>query len=76
MSRRLDFLSSILKEDEDSLLFKFFQAQLRRTSKNYWGQTVINDLEMLEIDMPFSEIASISSDVFKKEINERISKEA
>ena len=40
-SRRLNFLSAILKEDEDSLLFKFLQAQLRRPSKNDWWQTVI-----------------------------------
>ena len=76
MSRRLNFLSAILKEDEDSLLFKFLQAQLRKPSKNDWGQTVIKDLEILEIDMPLSEIASISSDAFKKEVNERIGKEA
>ena len=41
MSRRLIFLSSILKEDEDSLIFKFLQAQLKNPNKEDWGQTVI-----------------------------------
>ena len=59
MSRRLNFLSSILKEDEDSLLFKFLQAQLRNPNKKDWGQTVSKDMEMLEMDVSIYNIASM-----------------
>ena len=76
MSRRLNFLSSIVREDEDSLIFKFLQAQLRSPSKNDWGQTVLSDLELLEIDTSIDNIKSIPVETFRKTINDRIQKEA
>ena len=57
MSRRLNYLSTILKENEDSLLLKFFQAQLKTPNKNDWALTVQKDMEYLDIDVPVSEVS-------------------
>ena len=57
MSRRVNFLWSILAEDPNSLMHKFLKAQLKNPNKNDWGQTVLGDLEYLEMDITISEIA-------------------
>ena len=49
MSRRINFLSCILREDQNSLISKFLQAQLKSPNKNDWGQTETSDLEILVI---------------------------
>ena len=40
MSRRVMFLQTMLQEEENSLLHRFFQAQLNQPTKGDWCQTV------------------------------------
>ena len=68
MSRRLNYLSTILKENEDSLLFKFFQAQLKTPTKNDWALTVQKDMEYLDINVPMSEISKMSGEKFSNAV--------
>ena len=72
-SRRVNFLSCILREDEDALIYKFLHAQLRKPNKNDWGQTVLADLEDLDISTPLSEIPRIPRESFKNLVSEKIS---
>ena len=75
-SRRINFLSYILREDKTSLIYQFLQVQLRKPSKNDWGQTVIKDLEELKIDTPISEIENTPKRTFKRIIREKVQAEA
>ena len=66
MSRRLNFLSSILRDDENSLISKFLQAQMRSPNRNDWGQTVASDLAILGIEIPISSAETFKTIVTKK----------
>ena len=45
--RRLGFLYYILNEDPQSLIHKFFQTQLKNSSRGDWVTTVLSDLKCL-----------------------------
>ena len=72
MSRRLDFHHYILNEAEDSLLRRFFEAQLSNPVKGDWVVTVKKDLEYLGINQTFLEIAQMSKTHVKKMIREKV----
>ena len=76
MSRRLNYLSSILREDKSSLIFRFLQAQLKNPTKNDWGQTVISDLKAIGFEQKLSEIVDITCETFKNVIQVGILKVA
>ena len=57
-----------MRQDEDALIYKFLHAQLRKPNKNDWGQTVLADLEDLDISKP-----RIPRESFKNLISEKIS---
>ena len=50
ISRRLNFLHTILKEDPESLIYRFFQAQSKYKTKRDWVTMVERDLEYLELE--------------------------
>ena len=62
-----------MREDEDALIYKFLHNQLRKPNKNDLGQTVLADLEDLDISTPLSEIPRIPRESFKNLISEKIS---
>ena len=64
-SRRLNFLYYILHEDEQSLVYSFLKAQLDNPTKNDWGQTIKNDIEMFKIGLSIKEIENMSKKAFK-----------
>ena len=53
---RLHFLHAILNEDRNSLVHRFFQAQLNHPTKKDWVTSARNDLKSLEINLSFDEI--------------------
>ena len=72
MSRRLNFLHYILNEEEDSLLRRFFEAQISNPVKGDWVVTVKKDLEDLGINQTFLEFAQMSKTHAKKMIREKV----
>lgn len=72
MSRRLNFLHYILNEEEDSLLRRFFEAQISNPVKGDWVVTVKKDLEDLGINQTFLEFARMSKTHAKKMIREKV----
>ena len=76
MSRRLNFLHYILNEDEDSLIFKFFLAQLEQPSRQDWCHTVTEDLKTLKMNLKLSEIRKLSKATFKKMVKDKIDEES
>ena len=60
MARRLMFHQYILKEDDDSLIRKFYKIQSRKSVKNDWSKTVMQNLETLKISLNENEIQNLS----------------
>ena len=49
--RRLNFLKYILSQPSESLLAQVLEAQLKHPTRNDWGQTVLNDLKDIGIEL-------------------------
>ena len=75
-TRRLMFLHYILSQTEDSLIKKFFFAQLENSSKTDWTSQVQRDLEEIEIKLTFEEIQNMSKSQFKKLVTKNIENKA
>jgi hypothetical protein len=63
---RLLFLKSIMGENEDSMIFKFFKLQLEQPIKGDWFSACQQDLHNLEINQTFDEIKNMPTISFKK----------
>ena len=70
--RRLGFLYYILNEDPQSLIHKFFQTQLKNSSRGDWVTTVLSDLEYLNIKQSLETIKSMKKGSFMNIVKERI----
>ena len=66
LKRRLLFLQYILKEKDESLIKKFLKTQIKTPSRNDWINSVLKDLELLEIDLTNDEIEELSTAKFKR----------
>ena len=65
-SRRLNYLNYLVKEDQSSMLSRFFYAQWNNEVKNDWTAQVRKDLEDFGIPEDLDFIKSKSKDSFKK----------
>ena len=68
-SRRLNFLKHILDKPSDSLIFQFLDAQFKYPTINDWGQTAIEDLKDMVLDM--SAIKEMSKNKLKHILKEK-----
>ena len=75
-SRRLNFLHSILHEEQHSLIYRFLQAQLDDPTKNDWGTSVHADLKRLEMSSDLNEVREASVYTFKNDVKKRIVKDS
>ena len=64
--RRLIFMSYIIQQDENSMIYRFFQAQKKDGTPKDWVTTVRKDLEKLNIDMNFDKIKLLRRSHLKK----------
>ena len=73
-SLRIMFLKDILNENEDSLIRKFYEIQLRKPTKGDWASTCAANLKQLKINLSTEEIRNMKRNAFKnilkKQINE------
>ena len=70
--RRLFFLHYILSQDTNSLIFRFFMAQLENPSKNDWSEQVLKDLEDLNLHLSIDNIKEMSETVFKDKVKKSV----
>ena len=75
-NRRLMFLHYILPQNESSLLFKFFKAQLDNPVKGDWSEQVLFDLEEINLQLSFEEIKRLSKETFRMKLKKAIDKAA
>ena len=71
-SKRILFLHYILSQKEESLIKKFFNAQLKNTTKTDWTFQVLKDLEELDITNNFEDIKNMSQNIFKNYIKKKV----
>ena len=65
MGRRIMFLHYILNEDGDSLISRFFKAQVTNPMKNDWCESVRETLKDLNILLTFSQIKLMKKEELK-----------
>ena len=70
--RRLLFMHHILRQKEDSLVFRFFMAQLNSPTNNDWVSTVLEDLEMLDFQLEIGDIKEMKKGQFKAIVKEKV----
>ena len=70
--RRLMFLHHILRQKEDSLLFRFVMAQVTSPTPHDWVSTVLEDLEKIDFYIEIGEIRDMKKGKFKAIVKEKI----
>ena len=63
--RKLLFLHHILQQREESLLYRFFIAQMNFPRHNDWVSSVLEDLIELEISLEIEDIKVMPKQKFK-----------
>ena len=64
--RRIIYLQHILKQkNQDTLLYRFFKAQMDNPTKNDWVTGVIQDLELMKINIELIDIENFSEEKFQ-----------
>ena len=74
--RRLGFLYYILNENPDSMIYRFFQSQMKYRGRRDWVTTVLEDLKYLEIDKTMEEITKMKKGSYMNMIKQRIQAKA
>jgi hypothetical protein len=72
--KRLGYLHYILNEDKKSMIFRFFESQMKQRTKKDWVTTVLDDLEKLEINLSMEEIAHMKKTSFMNLIKNKINR--
>ena len=70
--RRLHFVHYILSQEENSLIVKVFEKQLKNCTAKDWVKTVIDDLEKVGLNVTFEEIKSIRKAKWKSMVKKSI----
>ena len=70
------FLHHVLNQKTDSLVFRFFMAQMNSPTHKYWGSTVLDDLEELEMHIEIGDIRSMTKEKFKRIVKEKVTSKA
>ena len=70
------YLQLVLQEDEESLLFKFLNAQMDEPKKGDWWLKVKKDIEQLNLNLSLHEIKSMSKASFKNLVQTAVKAES
>ena len=66
MLRRIVYLQHILKQkSEQTLLYRYFKAQIEQPTKNDWVSTAVQDLCKLETNLELIQIENMSEEKYK-----------
>ena len=74
--RRLMFLKYILHEKQESMIYKFLEAQIKNPTVKDWVTTVRKDLHELNLSVTFAEIKKMKKGSFKTMIRKSIAEKA
>lgn len=74
--RKQMFFHHILQQNEDSLLFCFFMAQLKNPTKGDWVTSVMEEMDELELGLQLNDIKSMTKNSFRKIVKEKVQQKA
>ena len=74
--RRLLYLHHILQQSKDSLLHRFFMAQLRNPTKGDWVSQVLNELTDFQLNLQLTDIENMSFENYKSIVKNHIKEKA
>ena len=66
------FLHYILNQKQDSLIFKFFKAQLENPVKGDWSEQVKSDISEIDLKLTMEEISILSKESFRTKLKNAI----
>ena len=69
--RRIMYLHSLVRRNEEEMLSKFFMTQYHNPVKGDWTETIKEDLKELNITEDLMDIRSKSKDTFKKYVKKK-----
>ena len=72
MEKRISFLHYILNQDRNSIIYKFFNTQMKKRTKRDWVSTVIEDLELMDIQLEMEQIKTMRKSNFMSIIKDKI----
>ena len=75
-SCRLLFLQYLLKQEKESLMYKFFEAQSKWPQKGDWISMVKKDVNEIELNLTFDEISVMSDYSYNTKVKNAIRKTA
>ena len=70
------YLHHILQNKRESLLRRFFEAQLLNPTHRDWATQVLEDLEELGIDLELEQIEEMKRDFFKTIVKDAVQRKA
>ena len=70
------FLHYILNQKQDSLIFKFFKAQLENPVKGDWSEQLKSDISEIDLKLTMEEISILSKESFRTKLKKAINKAA
>ena len=73
---KLNLLHHILQQKENSLMFRFFEAQRKYPTKGDWVSGVCEILKICDINLTFSDIKQMKESIFESLVNRQIKKSA
>ena len=73
---KLNFLHHILNQQEESLMFRFFKAQMENPSKGDWVSEIRDWICDYEIAESFEEVSKMKKSHYEKIVNRKINTEA
>ena len=76
MMRRIMYLNHMLKQDEESMLYRVLQSQVDNPSKGDWVHLVRQDIQDLKLNLTFDNIARMSKYQLKAILRDAVKKEA
>ena len=71
-TRRILYLQYLLKQNENSLLFRFLNAQMEDPKTGDWWLLVKKDLEEIKLNLSLHDIKSMSSDKLKDDVKKSV----
>ena len=74
--RRLMFLHHILHQGEESLLYRFFFAQLSHPTKGDWVTEAMKDIEDSDLNLELEDIKNMSKGIFRKSVKQNMKNRA
>ena len=74
--RRISFLHYILNENQDSMMYKFLQSQLKNKRPRDWITLVLKDMDDLKLNLSLEELKETKKPKLKKILNKTVLEEA